>query len=225
MKKIILSLVAQALCVLVVQSQDCTYYFPVKQGTSLEMKTYDAKDKVTGTIKQVVIGKTENSVKFNSEFLDKSGKSVSKGDYEVKCQNGEFVVDMGSFIRNMDMSGYKDMNVKVETDDMSIPANPQPGQQLKNGEVRMKVSNEVMTLLNMTIKITNRKVEGFEDITTPAGTFKCLKITYDIETKMMFTSRSKVTEWISQKVGLVKSEAYSEKNKLLSYTLLTMLKE
>jgi hypothetical protein len=48
--------------------------------------------------------------------------------------------------------------------------------------------------------------------------------TYDAK-KMIFTIRSKGIEWISQKAGLVKSEAYSEKGKLQSYTLLTSLKE
>lgn len=225
MKKLILSFVAISSCLFVAHSQDCTYYFPVKQGTSLEMKTYDAKDKVTGTVKQVVIGKTGNSVKFNSEFLDKDGKSVSKGDYEVKCENGEFVVDMSSYTRNIDLSSYKDMDLKIETDNMSVPSNPQPGQQLKDGAVRMKISNSTMTIMNMSVKISNRKVVGFEDVTTPAGTFKCLKISYDVESKMVFTVRGKGIEWISQKAGLVKSESYSEKGKLQSHTLLTSIKE
>jgi len=225
MKKLILSFIAVSSCFFTAHSQNCTYYFPTKQGATLEMKTYDAKDKVVGTVKQVVISKTDNSIKFNSEYIDKDGKSVSKGDYEVKCVNGEFVVDMSNYTRNIDLSSYKDMEIKMETEDMSVPANPQPGQQLKDGAVRMKISNSVMTVMNMSVKILNRKVEGYEDVTTPAGTFKCLKISYNVESKMVFTVRGKGIEWISEKAGMVKSESYSEKGKLQSHTLLTSIKE
>jgi hypothetical protein len=117
------------------------------------------------------------------------------------------------------------MEIKMETEDMSVPANPQPGQQLKDGAVRMKISNSVMTVMNMSVKILNRKAEGYEDVTTPAGTFKCLKISYNVESKMVFTVRGKGIEWISEKAGMVKSESYNEKGKLQSHTLLTSIKE
>ena len=63
-----------------------------------------------------------------------------------------------------------------------------------------------MTMMNMVVKIYDRKVEALEEITTPAGIFSCYKMTSTIETKTMFTMVAKSNEWMARKVGPVKSE-------------------
>jgi len=200
------------------QAQDCTFYFPTKKGTSLELKTYNAKDKVTGTSKSNIVESTATSVKFNTEVLDSKGNSVSKGDYEVKCAGGEFVVDMKSYLQNVDMSKYKGMEMTVDARNMSIPSKLQAGQRLNDGEVDLKFQ-----FMTISVKIYNRIVAGFEDITTPAGKFKCAKITANIDSKTVLTMKSKSVEWISEKVGVVRSENYNTSDKLLGYTVLTAI--
>lgn len=197
-------------------SQDCTFYFPTKKGTSIEMKSYDAKNKQTTTSKSVITDVTGNSVKFNSEVWDSKGKSISKGDLEVKCEGGEYIVDMKSYLQNIDVSKYKGMEMKIESKNISIPSKLQVGQKLNDGEVDLKFQ-----FMTISVKVLNRTVVGFEDITTPAGTFKCAKITSDVESKIVFNSKTKSTEWIAEKVGVVRSESHDQKDKLLGYTELT----
>jgi hypothetical protein len=207
-------------------AQDCTYYFPVKPGTTMEMKSYDGKDKLIGSSKTKILNKTGAKVSFETETFDAKGKSTSKGNYEVSCENGEFVVDMKSYLKGIDMNAYKDMEVKFDAKNISIPANLKAGQKLNDGEVNMAVSNSIgMKIISMTVKITNRTVEGFEEITTPAGTFKCVKISSDFESKMLFKVKAKMVEWISEKAGTVRTESRDEKGKLTSYTLLTAFNE
>ena len=77
-------------------------------------------------------------------------------------------------------------------------------------------------IMNMFVNITNRKVEGKESVTTPAGTFDCFKITYDIETKFGVKIERNAIEWIAKNVGTVRSESYKG-DKLEGYTELTKL--
>jgi hypothetical protein len=207
----------------VLNAQDCTFYFPVKVGATTEVKNYSAKDKLTGSVKSKVIEQSASKIKFSNEVFDDKGKSLSSGEFEVQCKNGEYVMDMNSFLKGVDKNAYKDMDVKIEASEMTIPAKLQVGQQLKDGQIKMKISNQIMTIMNMTVKIMNRKVESFEDITTPAGTFKCAKITYDMESKVMGTVRTKVIEWLSEKVGVVRSETYDQKGKLSGYSVLSAI--
>lgn len=206
-------------------AQECTFYFPVKTGTATEVKNYSGKDKLTGSVKSKVIEQAANKIKFSSEVFDDKGKSLSSGEYEVLCKNGEYVMDMNSFLKGVDKSAYKDMDVKIEATELTIPAKLSAGQKLNDGQINMKVSNQFMTIMNMTVKILNRQVVSFEDITTPAGTFKCAKITYDMEAKIMGTTRTKVTEWLSEKVGVVRSEVYDQKGKLSSYSVLASISQ
>jgi hypothetical protein len=78
----------------------------------------------------------------------------------------------------------------------------------------MTISNQGVKMMTMTVVVTNRKVEAVENITVPAGTYECYKITYDIESKMMFKVQTKAVEWYSMNIGLVKSETYDQKGKL-----------
>lgn len=205
-------------------AQDCTYYFPQKQGTEIEMKSYNDKDKVTSTSKSKVLEVAGSSIKVANEVLDDKGKSIAKSEYTVSCKNGEFVMDMSSYLKGVNMDAYKDMEVKVETEDMHMPASLQAGDVLDDGEMTVKVTNQGFPIVTMKVKVYNRKVEKMESITTPAGTFECAKITYDIDSKVVFAMSLKGVEWISKNVGVVRSESYNSKGKLQGYTLLTGLK-
>ena len=79
--------------------------------------------------------------------------------------------------------------------------------------------------MNITMNISNRKVDAVESITTPAGTFECYKISYDVAMKMMMNMKSKGVEWYAKGVGLVKNETYSSDGKLLGSNVLTAFKK
>jgi hypothetical protein len=92
--------------------------------------------------------------------------------------------------------------------------------------MKMSFSANGMTLMNMSIGISNRKVEAIENVVTDAGTFSCYKISYDATTKMGgFTVASKGVEYYNNDIGMVKSEAYDKKGELQSTTILSTLKK
>ncbi len=210
------------------QSQECVFYCPVKEGTQMEVQHFNAKDKLQGTDKQTILTKEASgndltvTVKCES-YDDKNALQYNK-NLTYACKGGVFSFDMQNFLDPQTMSAYKDMQVSITATNLETPGSLSAGQTLKEGNIQMKVSNQGMTLMNMTTTIKNRKVEAIEKITTTAGTFECYKISYDIDTKMMFSITGKGIDWISKNVGVVRSESYDAKGKLLSYNVLTSLK-
>jgi hypothetical protein len=88
--------------------------------------------------------------------------------------------------------------------------------------MNIQVSSSGITMVNMDVTINNRKVLAKEKITTSAGTFDCYKISYETESRTrMITVNTKGMEWISEGVGVVKTETYNKKDKLTGYSLLT----
>ena len=161
---------------------------------------------------------------MKAESFDKKEKSVGTSSYVLTCENGSFSVDMKSMVSQEQMASFKDQKVTIQADKLDIPSNPQVGQLLKNGSVKITSESESPISLNLSILISNQKVAAIEEITVPAGTFKCVKITYDAESKMLFTIKSKAAEWYAKEVGLVRSESYNSKDKLLGYTVLASKK-
>jgi hypothetical protein len=212
-----------------IRAQDCTMYFPGEENTQLEYKQFDKKGNPAGSSIQKITGITRNAgsviTEVSSEQFDAKGKSLGSAQLQARCENGIYYIDMKNYMNQQSMESYKDMEMTMEGGNLEIPGNLKAGDVLKNGDMKMSFSSGGMTVLNMTIAITNRKVDAVESITTPAGTFECYKISYDIATKMMINIKAKGTEWYSRDVGMVKSESYSSDGKLMGSTVLASVKK
>lgn len=209
-------------------SQECQPYFVIEKGAVREMASYDKKDKLTGTTVQTVkeiktIGsKTEWTI--NAVSKDAKGKDVSSGDLTMSCEDGIFKMDMKNFIDEETMKGFEGMEVTMDATDLDYPGELAPGQTLKDGNITVKVSSQGMPVMTMIVRIFNRKVEAIEDVTTPAGTFSCYKMTSSIETKTMFSMTVNSTDWIAKKIGTVRSETFDKNGNLTGYSVLTAVK-
>ncbi len=208
-------------------SQDCSLFYPETENAKLTYTQYSAKDKVTGSSVQQITGirKGPASVEadISVENFDDKGKSLGSGKLTAKCENGIYFIDMKNYLNQESMESFEDMEIKIEGGSLELPSNPKAGEVLKNGNLSISVSSEGVAFMTMTISISNRKVEAVETITTPAGSFECYKISYDITTKMMMSIKARGVEWYARNIGLVRSESYSNDGKLAGYTVLTAL--
>lgn len=209
-------------------AQSCPNYYPLQKGNSWELTNYDKKDKVE-SVNLVTVNSVENNANgFISALTivtnDAKGKESGTNQLVMKCEAGVFYFDMKNFIPAETMEGFKDMEVSVEANNMQYPASLSENATLPDASITMVVKNGGMTLMTFVINITNRKVLGKETITVPAGTFEAWKISYNVDSKTGFAkTQSSVVEYLSMGSGMVKSETYSEKGVLMSYTLLTKL--
>ena len=206
-------------------SQECVFYSPVEKGTVVKYSNYDKKDKLTGTSTQTVIDnyvkEGVQTVKLRNEYQDVEMDSAFVSELEMKCKDGRYYVDMESYIGESMLTPYSDMETTFEVKNMTLPAELKAGDVLDNGRVTVTISNNGMKIMTISVNISNRKVEAKEDITTPAGTFECYKISYDISTKMIITIKASTVEWYAKNIGVIRSESYNKKGKLTGYTVLT----
>ncbi|MBN1251769.1 MAG: hypothetical protein JXR51_06810 [Bacteroidales bacterium] len=211
-----------------IKAQDCELYFPHEKGTIVETTSYDKKNNQSSVLKQTVLENTESAgvttIRVKNEIVSDESENVNSSEFTIKCQNGEFYINMDSYLNQEQMSAYQGMQVDVDADALTIPANLQAGQMLNNGKVTASVKNSGIKIFSITVDITNRKVDGFEKITTTAGTFDCVKISYDAESKIGFIKvKSSSKQWFSKGVGAVKTENYDKKGNLESSSLITKI--
>jgi hypothetical protein len=206
----------------VISAQDCGYY-SMSKGMVLAYQNLDAKGKVTGTNRTTcldvsTLGST-TLYKIKGEYADAKNNLTTR-EFEMRCEDGNFYVDMQSLIDPKSMEGFKDMEISVDANDMMYPSVLTAGQVLPDANITISAATGGVNLMNMVISISNRKVVGTESVTVPAGTFECYKITYDLETKLMFKIASTVTEYINMGVGNVKTDTFDKKGKLAASTVL-----
>jgi len=202
----------------------------MEKGKKFELTYFDDKDKAQGRTEYEIIDKEEsgNAVTATVHMIhyDKKDKMVMESDYKVQCEDGVFKIDIRGVLnaaQMQQMSSMDNMDVTVETEDLEIPSTLSVGDNLNDGSLNMKMnaSGSGMTLMSFRTDISNRKVVNKEDVTTPAGTFDCYVISSDVHSKAGFVNMNFETkEWISEGVGVVRSESY-RKGKLDGYSLLT----
>lgn len=229
MKKIFLNCILCSLLFTGAMAQDCPMYYPDMENAVLEYKQYDKKGGLAGSSVQKITGirkaagSTEMTV--NVESFDAKGKSLGTAQLTARCEGGVYYIDMKNYMNQQSMESYKDMEMTVEGGSLELPAAMKAGDLLKSGDMKMSFSSGGMSIMTMTINISNRKVEAVENLTTPAGTFECYKISYDVATKMMVNVKAKGVEWYAAGTGMIKSETYSTDGKLLGSNVLTAIKK
>ncbi len=206
-------------------SQDCETYFPANKGSVRWTENYDKKDKLTSTVKQKIIAVEETEkgldIIVENQTFDKKGKPMSYDEFTMKCEDGVFKMDMQQYLDPMMMKGADDAQIEINARDLELPAGIENGAKLKDGYIKVLITNMGIPMMNLQIKIYNRKFEGMEEVTTPAGTFNCYKISYNTELKTMFTVDYRSIEWFAKGVGTVKSESYDKNDKLMGHSILT----
>lgn len=197
----------------------CPFYFNMNVGDQIEMQSFDEKNKLTSISKQSVTEKSANKISFKSVTYSPKEKEKGSITYDVLCENGNVKVDMKSFLDAEMMKSYDPSTINVDASHLDFPSTLTVGQTLSDGYVTVKTVG-AMAMIVIDTKISNRKVASKEDVTTPAGTFNCYKITYDVNSKIGFVKVSgSGAEWYSMDKGMIKSESYDKKGVMSGYTV------
>lgn len=216
-------------------SQDCANHTQFKQGTVITTTSYNEKDKELGSHKTTCTsvstsGESTTAI-MKAQSFDKNGKEQAATDFTMTCEKGVILMDMKMSVPQQSASQYKNMEMKIEGDNLEFPTVLSVGQKLKDGKATMTFSSPGMPMTFVTeINTKDRNVQAKENITTPAGTYECYKISSDIEStsNMMgksFTMTMKSVQWYNAEVGAVRSENYDKNGEMSGYSLITEIKK
>lgn len=217
MKKLLLILCTLAIF-LISYAQNCTEYFPNKEGSVLKYQLYDKKNNPseTNTVTLRTIRDEGTSRFFNVSSKLTDGKENKEVEYTMECNADGFFIDMERFVTDEMTAPLENFELDVISDELEYPNSLSTGMSLKDGKILLKVKNNDMPIdFSTTITIKDRKVVAEEKITTESGTYDCYKITYTTEVSNIMKMEMQCVEWISKGVGVVKTETY-RKGKLIS---------
>ncbi len=213
---------------LAMAQSDCKPYLPGEVGNTWEITNYSPKDKITGTVQYEILSVTESDTSTTYEvqatYYDKKEEQTYQSTYEAVCENGIFQLDMTVMMDGNSMAAYQEMDAEVDATEFELPPTDASSVgPLEDGTLKVSISSSGVNVMTMTVHVTDRKVEGMEEVTTDAGTFNCLKLSQNVSTRMLFKIEASSIEWYSEGVGVVRSESYNSKGKLTGYSVLTKL--
>ena len=156
-----------------------------------------------------------------SKFSDEKEEVVYESEVKVECQDGVLYFDAGNLLDPTTMSAYETMEVEVSGDNLELPLDGPVGTQMNDGGVTAVIRSGGIKIVTLTVVISNRTIAAREKVETPAGSFDCIKYTYDALTQIGFVKvRMSSIEWYSPELGTIRTESYNKNGKLTGYTLL-----
>lgn len=214
------------------QAQDCTAtYGLLKEGLRLEYTNYNKKGEADMTIRQqcqkVETRQDTLVATMDAQATNAKGEQTFARSFDLKCLAGVIYMNMQSVMPAQQGSESQSggLEMQIEGGEMAYPANMQPGQTLPDAEMVIKASTGGLQLMKTRYKIVHRTVETAEKVTTKAGTFDCLKITYDLEMNLLGKKTYHSAQWFAKNVGMVKTENYDKKGGIESSMQLTLFQK
>jgi hypothetical protein len=205
--------------------QDCSNYYYLQNNKTIQMTISNSKGNETGKLTYTISNSEKSgssiTATLNSEFVGANGKTITKASNEVKCENGVMQMNMKVFVPPAQLEQMKSGTATATDVYLEYPGNMNVGDQLKDGQFNMDYESTSGLKSSIEISITERKVEGKESVTTPAGTWECYRITSEnkIVSKIAgigIPIRMSVTEWYAPGFGVVKTESKTGKTEITS---------
>lgn len=188
-------------------------YCCTKEGTVLTYTQYDAKGKETGTSRQTFkeVKGSDGNYDIKLETTVNTAGTENTVETAMQVRNGNAQISMG------------DGSIEVTASDpelLDIPNKLAVGYQLPLGEMFVNMGG-----FRVKSTITENEVIDREEITTPAGTFKCYVVKQTSSGRVMgIKSESTTKTWYARGIGAVKTETYGN-GQLSSSSVLTEIKK
>lgn len=127
-----------------VAGQNCSKYYPMEEGTSMEYTSYNGKGKIQGTISYTVTnvvdtgGTTSATMVMN--YNDDKGKEAFSSEFTYSCTENTVTIDYQSLMSNQILQQFGGMEMELSGTDIELPNDLAIGQELPDANMSMKIS-------------------------------------------------------------------------------------
>lgn len=232
MKKMLLAIVALLACH-TMQAQ----YFCTTQGTELHYVNYDEAGQSLSNETVTVYNVVKNASGESAQYLAKIVTNKTKNNTSYTLYNWNYDGNVTTCQEDLMYGPY----IKSDSDPAKYDSR---ARQAMAEELKLKGDNSftikkhasagesipdrtyslISNMLKNEINISGAAYMGEEKVSTTAGKFDCIKISYLKRTKIVLkTETVRVTEWYAEGIGLVKSESYNTKGEPDGKTILVKI--
>lgn len=232
MKKMLLAIVALLACH-TMQAQ----YFCTTQGTELHYVIYDEAGQSLSNETVTVYNVVKNASGESAQYLAKIVTNKTKNNTSYTLYNWNYDGNVTTCQEDLMYGPY----IKSDSDPAKYDSK---ARQAMAEELKLKGDNSftikkhasagesipdrtyslISNMLKNEINISGAAYMGEEKVSTTAGKFDCIKISYLKRTKIVLkTETVRVTEWYAEGIGLVKSESYNTKGEPDGKTILVKI--
>ncbi|MCF8378751.1 MAG: hypothetical protein K9H49_04185 [Bacteroidales bacterium] len=197
-------------------------FFPTKEGTVLIYKSFDKKNKETGSVRYTIENINRNGndmdITYLIESIDQKDELTFKEEITIHMIDDVLYCDMSNFVNKaaFQQDGEIPSDIQITGNNLEIPSHPKPGDILPDALIEMAMKMGYVSM-KMTANVTNRKVEALEDITVLAGSFNTYRFSSEVSSTILgLKTFSKTIDWYAKGIGVIRTENYDKKGAIQS---------
>lgn len=184
----------------------CSKFYPLKEGASFTLTMFDQDSIAQGTVTYRVDQVVGDSGRYTYS-MNVGGAVMNSAHYTISCTDDGVDIDFSSMGGGI-LSRYSNIDVDISGTNIYIPNELNVGDVLDDATMILKASGAPGGM-NMSLNMTNRKVEGKETIMDPNGEPReCFIVSYDMIMNMGTIISSHTKQWLAEDIGLVKAKEY-----------------
>lgn len=212
----------------------CNPYFHLEKGVTWTTEYKTSMSNKKGKVRDFNLKKSYEVDKVKEEdgitifeltvrtFTANGKRVMLTSKDQLYCKDGDYLVSVLTYMTSPYEHGEK-KSADLALKGITIPSNLDEVSEFDDvtTEFEYKVYNPRVVKTPMKLEITDRKVEGKEEITTALGTFTAYKITStvvleNLDAGPMPGGPMKIVEYIVPKYGIIRKEVYNNKGELAS---------
>ncbi|MFC6999541.1 TapB family protein [Rufibacter roseus] len=202
--------------------QDCNHPMGLTKNTEFVYQVTD-RGKNDGTLsnkvmQQAMTPEGEFVTTVKSARINNKKRPETAEEFTIRCKGDTVYLDAILLLREQAQKTFSGKELEYTPTDLAYPHQMEVGQKLPDGKLLVRVRNSVSDITHLQMSAINRKVEGKQQITTPAGTFDSYRISYQYIIKLNTMGVNiedvyQVEEYYSTENGIVKLQFTNKKGK------------
>ena len=216
-KLIILSILLTAFFALSAQ-EDCNSIASYSIGQEWIHQWYGTNEKPSYTSYSKVVGPIQgDSSQIGVLIINAYSDTVYQGNYFVHCTETGLYQDLLSKLTPDMLQSLNGLDVKTGKHGWILPHGLKAGDAIPQSYSHIAGFAGDHRIIDLDISIGPVNIHDREDLTTPAGGFPCVTMSYELWVTQMTRKRFRLRDWFSPGVGIIRREVFDRKGQFYGY--------
>jgi len=198
---------------------DCRAVVNYRPGSAWTYQWYGANEKVTYQTIHRVVDYDAGDQRSNLELLILNAfqDTVYRGQYAVRCKPEGLYQDLLAKLTPDMLSSLEGLALRAEDQGWLLPRGAHPGDTIPQSYSRITGYDQNVLVLELSLAVGPVVILAQEDLSTPAGGFSCVAMTYELLITQIVQKSFRLRDWFSPGVGVIRREVFDRRGNFFGY--------
>jgi len=202
----------------ILAQEDCNAIASFAPGDQWLYQWYDSSEKPNFSSYAKVIHTTDATPsQIEVTIINAYADTVYNGNYFVKCTDIGLYQDLLAKLTPDMLQSLNGLEVKTGDHGWIIPHGLKAGDRIPQAYSHISGYDGSAKIIDLDIAIGPVEIHDREDLTTPAGGFPCVTMSYELWVTQMIRKRFRLRDWFAPGVGIIRREVFNQKGQFYGF--------